>query len=166
MVAVCLLGSGAGLMGQPRGHGEAALRGAIDQGAPRPPPRIPTATAQLGIQKPGALRWGVLACPSLPTSRRWSCGPVTGRHLEMLGPGGRCQACPSLSSEPPGVPARCGCHSREGGHLARHNLCPRWGKLQPPPPPPVPTVALTVPLAAFISHLPTLRTAGASREIT
>lgn len=55
MVAVCLLGSGAGLMGQPGGHGEAALGGAIDQGDPSHLPQLPQLS--WASRKPGAL-WG------------------------------------------------------------------------------------------------------------
>lgn len=50
----------------------------------------------------------------------------------MPGPGGRGWACPLLSSEPRGFPARCGHNSGERGHLARRDLCPSPAGLQPP----------------------------------
>lgn len=161
MVAVCLLGSGAGLVGQPEAMER--LRGAADEGGPSRP--LPTAAAQLG--EPGA--WGSVGPSGVPRLLLPAHQPAVGP-----GPGSRQApgnarpwwegwACPSLSSEPPGVPARCGHHSREGGHLARDDLCPSPGRLQQPPQ--VAPTATPTP-AASISHLPTLRTAGTSREIT
>lgn len=87
MVAVYLLGSGAGLMGQPRGHGEAALRGALDQGDPSPP--LPTALLSWAGQKPGALwgRVGSRPAPPPPPARRGAVAPaLSARHLEMPAP--------------------------------------------------------------------------------
>lgn len=101
MVAVCLLGSRAGLMGQPAGHGEAAL------GRPSLRPACPNSAGPPG---PGALL-GSLPPPTPPASLRWGCGPALSRHLEMPGPGER--GWPILPSILGGVPARCGRPSRE-----------------------------------------------------
>ena len=87
MVAVCLLGSGAGLMGRPAGRGEAALRGAVAGGGP---PSAPAAPAQLGRRSLGlcGAPWG--PCLPLPAPQPvvW-LWPSPDRHLEMPGPGGR-----------------------------------------------------------------------------
>lgn len=119
-------------MGQPAGHGEAALRGAIAEGGPSLLPQLLQLSWAL---EPGAL-WGPvgsLPAPSLPPSLRW------GRGIEQA-PGnarpwcGRGWAGPLLSSAPRGSPARCGRNSGEGGHLARHDLCPGPGRPAAPSP--------------------------------
>lgn len=138
MVAVYLLGSGAGLMGQPQGHGEAALRGALDQGGPSPPFQLRRSAGQarsLGLCGAG---WG----PGLPLPTHQPAGELwpqprladTWKCQPPHSPPQRVWACPSLSSEPPGVPARCSHHGREGGHLARHDLWPSPGRLRRPLP--------------------------------
>lgn len=74
MVAVCLLGSGAGLMGQPEAMER--LRGAVDEGGP-------SHTSQLlqlswASQEPGAL-WGLVGSPPA-ASRPPACGGAMARH--------------------------------------------------------------------------------------
>ena len=65
MVAVCLLGSGAGLMGQPAGYGEAAL------GRPSLRPACPNSA---GPPEPGALLGSLLTPPCPP-----ACGGAAAR---------------------------------------------------------------------------------------
>lgn len=85
MFAVYLLGSGAGLMGQPCG----GLRRAMDEGGPF----FPNCFCSAGPAEPGAL-----SIPSFPTASLCAgCGLPLSRHLGMQGPGGQGQAFPSLS---------------------------------------------------------------------
>lgn len=114
------------------------------------PPSHPTAPAQLGLL--GA--WGFWSpVGSLPASLWWRCGPGIeqspgnarpwweglGLSLTILG---------ALRHPCKVWPAQ-----REGRHLARHDLYPSLGLLAVPP-------------ATSVTHLPTLGTAGVSREIT
>lgn len=156
MVAVCLLGSGAGLMGQPAGHGDTALRGAVAEGGP---PSAPAAPAQLGRRSLGlcGALWG--PCLPLPApqpvvwlwpSPEQAPGDARSRWEGL--------ACPSLSSE----------GSLQGVAITAGRRTPGQARPLPSPGRPAAPPARwpSQPPAASITHLPTLRTAGASREIT
>lgn len=91
MVAVCLLGSRAGLMGQPPG----GLRGAMDESG-----ASFNCLCSAGPTEPGALR-----ASSLPTaSLCMGCGLELSRHLGMPGPCGRDQNSPLLCLKVQGFP--------------------------------------------------------------
>lgn len=117
-------------MGQPAGHGEAALRGALAEGGP---PSAPAAPAQLGRRSLGlcGALWGPLPAPPRPPSLWCGCGPALSRHLEMPGPGGRGWPAPHY---PQRGPCKVWPSQPGGGHLARRDLCPPQEGLQRPRP--------------------------------
>lgn len=134
MVAVCLLGSGAVLMGQPGGHGEAALRGAIDQGGPSRSSQLPQLS--WASQKPGAPggRVGSWPAPPHPPAR----GGAVARHLradtwKCQAPGGRGWACPLTVLRAPRGPCKVW-PPRQGGRTpGQARPLPQPGQAAAPP---------------------------------
>lgn len=109
----------------------------------------------------GPVKPGAQCAPSLPPHNQLVC--ALSRHLGMPGPGGQGQTFPSLSLKAQGFPQGmviATVRGRGEKHLAQCDLCPtRAGQSTSGP------VVPAAP-ATSITHLFTLQTAGASREIT